>query len=78
MAHAWQTEMMIAGDASSPLASVSARCPWMRYGEGETGAGGGLSEPREDMAVCGRWRQHLQKDEQVLNAVARTRLLLEL
>ena len=44
-------EMMIVGDASSLLASVSARCPWTRYGKGEAGACGGLSEPREDTGV---------------------------
>lgn len=63
MAHAWQTEMMIVGDASSLLASVSARCPWARYGEGEVGVRGGLSEPREDGGIGGS-RQHLGKDEQ--------------
>lgn len=64
VAHAWQTEMMIVGDASSLLASISARCPWMRYREGEAGVGGGLSKLRVDTGACGRGRQHLQKDEQ--------------
>ena len=63
VAHAWQTEMMIVGEASSLLASVSARCPRTRYGKCQAGVGGGLSEPREDTG-CGRWRQRLQKDEQ--------------
>ena len=49
MAYAWQTKMMIVGEASSLLAFASARCPWTRYGKCEARVGGGLSEPREDM-----------------------------
>lgn len=57
VANAWQTEMMIAEEASSLLASISARCPWRRYSETEAAVGGGLSELREDTGV---WRQHLR------------------
>lgn len=47
---------------SQLLACVSARCPWMRYGKSLVVVR--LSE-KGGVQWCGRWRQHLQINEQV-------------
>lgn len=54
VAHAWRTEMMIAGGASSILAAISVRYLWLWYRQGEVRVAAGMSKPMEDMGECGR------------------------